>query len=292
MPNPRFPVTSLLVAMWNMGGAHTSRCSARYYDMLDLGEASGMMLACKKIWSHYGEVIRNRKHCVLDMAGRILADHATTQVVILGGGVDALPLEITSRFDGVTVYETDMANMNLKRSLMERACPESADRIKCITVDLAHAGETVRAVSAAGWDRNRPSLLILEGVSYYISSSHLWSLISAFGEGGNGVRNNIILEYMLPPELIDPSRRDIADRVFGIIAGSEDIEFTRHESGTIRARAGAAGGYVVERHTLHSMERDRTGRNTYFPTNESGWIEVCRIVQGKETRQTSGPAAE
>ncbi len=34
---------------------------------------------------------------------------------------------------------------------------------------------------------------------------------------------------------------------------------------------------VLERYSLMCLEQMRTGANSFFPTEESGWIEVCLL---------------
>ena len=46
-----------------------------------------------------------------------------------------------------------------------------------------------------GWNCRMPSLLIMEGVSYYLDKKELLALINLFKKNGE---NHILLEYLLP----------------------------------------------------------------------------------------------
>ena len=50
-----------------------------------------------------------------------------------------------------------------------------------------------------GWNCRMPSLLIMEGVSYYLDKKELLALINLFKKNGE---NHILLEYLLPQNCI------------------------------------------------------------------------------------------
>ena len=249
-------------------------------DMLDLSPGEDLLRRCFGVWPHLDHLVKNRKKCILDETLEFIRG-GIEQVVILGSGIDTLSLEIVSRAEDVRVYELDTDNLDAKRSLLNEAAPDVADRVVCVTADLGRAAEAVAKTAAAEWRSDIPSVVILEGISYYLQEHVVWDLIRRFGAGAE---NRVILEYVVPAGNIERERMHIPDDVFGIIQEymSTPLDISRLEPASIQERVAETGGQVIRRHTMHSIEKDRTGGNRYFPTERSGWTEVCCI-------QTSPP---
>lgn len=271
----RLSDTSAFVELLAGREVHTSPASLRYMDMLDLYPGEDLLHRCFMVWPHLDQLVKNRKKCILEETLECISA-GTRQVVILGSGIDTLSLEIVSRVGDVAVYELDTDNMDTKRSLLNKAAPGAADRVTCVTADLERAAEAVAKTAAAGWRNDIPSVLVLEGISYYLQEPAMWDVIRRFG---TGAENDIILEYMVPAERIAPERAHIPDDVFGIIQEylSGPLAISRMEPARIREMAAETGGRILRRHTMHSIEKSRTGTNRHFPTERSGWIEVCRV---------------
>lgn len=267
--------TSAFVTLLAGDDIHTSAYSSRYRAMLDLSAGRDLLRRCTEVWPHLNELVKNRKKCILDETLRCIRA-GTEQVIILGSGLDPLSLEIVFRMENVRVYEVDAEQMDTKTALVEKVAPEAAGRIACVTADLARPPEVVRKVAVAGWDGSVPSVLVVEGISYYLRQPDLWAIVSLFGEASP---NDVLLEYMVPRDMIIPERAHIPDGVFGIIRQGLDgpLAIARFGHDAVRRRAEKIGGLVVRRHTMRSIELSRTGANRYFPTDESGWVEVAHI---------------
>ena len=300
--------TSALVLLWSDGRAHTSAPARRFLGMLDLSLGEGIMRECDQFWPHYPEVIRNRKSCVLDLALDCIENDGTRQVVILGAGMDALSIELCSRLDCM-VFDVDSAGMGRKEQLVGPLARDLRGTLRCVTADASKRASVMSGLAGAGWSRDEPSLLVVEGLSYYLTAGDLWGLASGFSTAHRG--NRMILEYLLPTSDIPEDLRPVASRPFDLIVKeayesviplaafpmphhppgltAEDSLWaftTRYGPGDVEARAAGLGGAVLSRHDMRSMEARRTGRSAVFG-ERSGWIEVCKIApvtRGRRTR--------
>ena len=266
--------TSALVLLWDYGTVHTSRQSRAYLDLLDLEAGRGLMEECDRVWPHFGELIKNRKRRILDSVLGAAGPEGAGQVAIFGSGMDALSVELASRAPGITVYDADIANMDLKGRLIRQAGGGLADSIRCVTADMSDADGVVSALEGSGWDASEPSVLVFEGISYYLAEDDLWGLIAKFVT--KGLRNTLLLEYLVRRQDITHGRSDIPDLAFGTIqkAVGHKFHIARYGPGEIEERIGRLGGRMVRRHTMRDMEKDRTGGNAHFGTDGSGWIEI------------------
>ncbi len=263
--------TSALVLLWADGAVHTSRDARAYLGSLDLEAGMGILGRCNRVWAHYGEVIKNRKHCVLEASRRMLRDRGIGQMVILGAGFDALSVEMLHGEGGLEVYEADSANMPLKERLVRDACPGPARHIHCVDADLGDPAGLAGALEGRGWDARSPSLVVMEGVSYYLGAGEMSGLLRAFGRGG---RNRAVLEYLLPGRCVSGDRARIPDGVFGAIGDAYGVPPARYDRGGI-ARLLGPGGAVDAVYGMGEMELARTGGNAHFGGAGSWWIEVC-----------------
>lgn len=254
---------------------HPSRLARRYASILDLSSGRALRDACIARWPHYGEVIRNRKSCVLNMADRAVSEGAE-QMVIFGAGYDSLSLEIHSRHPGCRIFELDIANMDAKARMVSSLGGASGS-IRHISIDIAKTDDILPALSGRGWSPDASSVLIFEGISYYLPRNTLWETVGLFGTPRR--TNRVIMEYFVPEDRLAARVIPISSYPFEIIAAESDIgSIIRYDPDQIRLHAAAVGGVMTGRYTLQQMELERTSRNEFFPAESDGWIEVCVLA--------------
>lgn len=267
--------TSAFVSLLAGDTIHTSAYSNRYRTMLDLSAGMYLLNECRIFHPYLEELVKNRKWFILNEAIRDIR-RDMRQVVILGSGLDTLSLELAWLNDSVMIYDVDMAQMKLKEKIIGYAAPNAADRIRCVAADLAQTKELVRKMQKSGWDESKASVVILEGISYYLKPEQMWEGIRCLDRCK---KNTNILEYITPAECIQPDRAGIPDGVFDIIqksvSGSMQIE--RFSYGDLSRQAQAAGYDIVSHSTMQEIEKRRTGTNRYFPTVSSGWVETVLL---------------
>ncbi len=270
--------TAALVLLLSQNTVHTSPYSQKYLGALNLDPGKKLLSKCNGIWPHYDAVIQNRKKIILDLTLRAIAAKKSPQVVIFSSGLDALSLEIASRGKDTDVFEIDISHMEYKKTLFERVNPGICKRIRLITADIKKPENTVAQMTGCGFDMQRPSILIFEGISYYLPVENLFGLISQFRTGDQ--KNRLLLEYLVPEKDIASDVEYIPRKIYAMINDilPERIRFSRYSSGAIRSHLDAIGGNILETYTLRDMEKNRTGKNVHFRTIDCGWIEVCHAA--------------
>ena len=275
---------SKAVTIWARGESAQSAGAKRYLGMVDAGSGREMVERCERIWPHYGEVVRSRKHCVARLAMLHLSGGRIGQAVILGAGLDPLSVEIAERTGcAVASYEIDAHPPRLKPGWIARASPGAAGCIRHVRADLAGGTEAVAgALAEEGWRADMPSLVVAEGISYYLPEEALRGLLGMFRtRDGSG---RIILEYLRDPGSIRADRARIPDAVFGEFVRGAGVgglaRYSDAQAAGIAAGDGGGGGGVAGVGGMSTigpaaMERDRTGGNRLFADDRSGWIAVC-----------------
>jgi hypothetical protein len=128
---------------------------------------------------------------------------------------------------------------------------------------------------AGSWLSAEPTLLILEGISYYIKREDLMAI---FDLPCN--QSQAILEYMIHYDQVEPSRREIPIKVFETIATECSLELPI-ETWDIEEIAKSVPGKVLDRVILCDIEKARMKNDKeshrLFPSPRSGWIEIANI---------------
>ncbi len=279
--------TSALVLLWSGQEHLRGRAARAYFDRLDLEEGRTLRDRCEAVCPYYAEVIRNRKHGVLNFIGQALvgAGDEPAQVVIAGAGLDPLGLELAERHPEIAVFEIDRENMDVKHRLfteVDASRNPQAPQVRpvaLVTADLADAAAVRRGLAAAGWRPGRFTVMLLEGVSYYLAPEVLQALVAGVAPDA------FVVEYLKPAASIASDRAVIPEQVFGLIAQVCALpEIRRHDATTLRVLlddGGDDGLVVVARQGMTTLERQRTGANRFFATEDSGWIEVALMVRSR-----------
>ena len=269
--------TAALVMIWARelyrAGSATEFCSR-----LDLSSGIRMKGECDAVCPWYGQVILNRKWLIRNMAAGFIAGAAAPcQVLIPAAGKSPLALELIDTCgDAVaSVIEIDISGMEEKARLYRRAAPDHSTRIRCITADLADYRGMAEAIAGSGlFDPDRPTVIIPEGISYYLPPEVLGSIIAPF-RSGNGT-NLVILDYLLPCRLVRRERRIYPLGIWRIINRDCNQSRTVTYSPEAMEELLQRGGCRNARHSsLHEIERDRTGSNRHFPKAGDGWIQIA-----------------
>lgn len=265
MGAPPISDTSACVLLLEDGRVHSSPQSMQFRRMLDLSAGRRLADECASAWPHYGKVVAYRKWKVLELA-REAARAGAGQVAIFGAGLDALSVELAS--EGARVFDVDVANMEEKAALLSRL--DLPGRVSCVTADMADAASVDSELARAGWDGSAPSLLVFEGISYYVEPDVLWGTAERLCK-----RGRVIVEYFLPQSEFDSQVAGIAAHPFNVISRDAGLPIRRYSRADVRARAAAMGGTVLCADGLHQIERARDPGGRVFPEPGSGWIEVC-----------------
>jgi len=268
----RLEPTAALVMEWAKP-LYQDGPAAGFYQCLDLSGGQGLLEQCRQVCPWYGEIILNRKFCITE---RIIAAALSVQepctVIIPAAGKSPMSLVLLDRCgDSIdNIREIDLHSMEEKQRIYKKAASGPARKIHCITGDI-----TAPDFSLVPHDR-KPLIVVLEGISYYLTRPALEHLLSTLPLGER--RSRVIIEYLIPAGSISPAMRRFPEEVFGLIGeiwGGSTC--SRYSPADIAALARSLGGEVTGEYSLHDMETARTGRNQYFRQDSDGWIGVSEI---------------
>lgn len=266
--------TSALVLLWIQQECYHTKTAIDFLNRLNLEEGKVFYDKCNELFQ-YSEVIKNRKFGVMHLIRKCLSDYKNDlQIVIAGAGFDALGIELTELYPNVKVFEIDKENMDIKSAMVAKLSNELERRMSFVEVDLLDNHNVHKQLSINGWDYLKPTLLVLEGISYYLPTKALQRLV-------NDIKpDSIIFEFLKQDKDILIHRLNIPQKVFGLISDLCELtfinKFNRFQLENLFNNISVADGY-----SMKQLEKMRTGANTFFPTENSGWIEVCLLINSK-----------
>ncbi len=221
----------------------------------------------------YGEVIRNRKYFLSRLAGSYVKKAGRCQVLVPGAGMSPIALELIEGHGEriVRAIEMDVAGMEDKQRLYGQLFPGLRPRIECLSVDIRDK-RAMGILSDHGYDASIPSVIIMEGISYYLSRQELTDVAGMYRSAGH--HNVVIVEYLLPCDEVGEERRYIPRNEFNTIKRYCDLPRIQcYTEEALSDVLGLHGGTVEARHTMREMERARLGRQQYFKYPGDWWIE-------------------
>jgi hypothetical protein len=273
----RLEPTAALVMLWSRELYRTGS-AARFFSLLDLSAGESLRQECERACPWYSEVFLNRKFWIRRLAGRFVSGVGQPcQIIIMAAGKSPLALELLDDCgDSIaSVIETDIHGMQEKQRLYDNAAPEHAGKIRCVIADLSDISGTVAAVRGTGrYDPALPTCVVMEGISYYLPPAILSGMAAQFASPDS--TNRIIFDYLLPCRLVPEERQKFPRGIWLTINRDCNPGGTTTYSGqeldNILATAGCSR---VFHHTMHDIERERTGTNRFFPAPADGWIRIA-----------------
>jgi O-methyltransferase involved in polyketide biosynthesis len=268
--------TAALVMDWAKDLYRTGSAAA-FIAHLDLSAGHRIRQECDSVCPWYPEVMMNRKWFIRRTASAfIAATEGPCQVLILASGKSPLALELLEAAPDriAAVIETDIAGMEEKKRIYGAVAPEDAKRIRCVCADLYDPAGTRNAVDNTGiFDPDRPTVIIFEGISYYLPPAVSSGVLSRFTSKSQ--QNAVILDSLLPCRLVREDRRYISRGIWGIIHRDCSIRKTvTYSPEEMEAMLTFAGGHQFRHHAMDEMERLRTGKNRFFISGGDGWIRI------------------
>jgi O-methyltransferase involved in polyketide biosynthesis len=211
--------TAALVMHW-MKDCYSCGKVKNYIDNLDLTPGDALHKQCHEICDWYSEVIVNRKFLARKLIEeKLLNAEIPYQVIILAAGKTPLSLELyeSSRNNIERIFEVDIAGLDEKKEILTSIEPDINSKVSFIESDL----NKLNNIEDYGVRRDLPSIVLLEGVSYYLPKETLETVINLF-KSPHG-HNTFIAEYMVPLEKVILSRREMPLGIFEAISMSSGL---------------------------------------------------------------------
>ncbi len=268
----KISATSALVLNWTAPDVWQSEEAKLYTQGLDLSEGDELLSIFTED-EHYMhlQAVSNRKFFVRKHALHFMKDCAVKglkpQVIILGAGIAPLSIELAAYSSDVKIFDVDKYLMEEKSGYLNRKFPQ----ISFLTCDITDVVALEQQLSNAGWERNSPTLVIMEGIIYYLAKEACAAILSFFAR----CKAALAADFALMPAMVDERARDYGTEVFRKISdriGLSHIQF--YSPGDFSQMLAASGFQLRQRSLLSEIQQEFRGSPLPFEGAEPGWISL------------------
>lgn len=266
--------TSALVLFWTAPEIWTTGNARSYSEHLDLSEG-------KPLYDSFGvlenymltQSITNRKYFVRKHTLEFLNDcerqNRNGQIIVLAAGIAPLSAEIATLFPKCTVFDVDKYAMPEKEKYLKKVC----QNIQFIACDITRLDLLDEKLTGAGWDSRVPTLVVIEGIIYYLTETDLESIFNFFANH----QTRMIADFVLKPEYVSEKNRRFGVEVFDKIRDWVGLEFLNfYEPDYFMEMVETCGFRNAKRYTMDEIQMERTGKKDPFNFKESAWVSMVK----------------
>jgi len=267
--------TSALVLLWSDLSLYQGKAARDFVSTLELSAADPILAKvdgeARVMHTH---AVSCRKRFMWKEASGFLeacsANGRTGQVLILAAGISPLSIDLAERFPGSRIWDIDLYQMEEKASRITAPL----ENLRFLTADITDVQAWSRQLKAGEFDQRQPTLIILEGINYYIKTEQLLDILRW------AHANNAILcgDFVLPPSQVQESTRRFPKEVFEIVKEEAALDFILFYSRQEFTELLETAGYRDIRFTpLKTIQEERTGSEAPFQEPNTAWIELWTV---------------
>ena len=266
--------TSALVLNWTSKDVWKSDNARKYFESLDLTSADSLYKRFDEqmnlIQTH---LLTNRKFfirkCVVDFLEQCKTKNEPGQVIILAAGIDPLSVEIASLYPYSKVFDVDKYSMQEK----EKHLNGISSNIKFIECDITNTKLLKENLLQNGWDENQSSIVIIEGITYYLTEEELKKIFAFFAQHVS----NFACDFGINPECVIEKNRMIGVEIVSKVTQMVNIEFMNCYTPDCFLELIEQSGFEnVQRFKMAEIQKERTGEITPFEEGESAWVTLVK----------------
>ena len=240
-----------------------------FADKIDVSGALPVIARMETFWPTFADTILYRKKFVRHLLREYLSDGNPVQVCLLGAGLDPLSLWLLEQFPGQIsgIFEVDQEHVDLKKQLYP-----ASDRIHFIQADITDTLHLPDRLRGAGYHPDVPTIVILEGLIYYIGDSNFLNIMQFFRTANK--TNVAILDYIPPDTHMPPAVRELFKPLHQVIASVIGGSLQRYSREQVFDMVAALQGDVVQVASMQDVEYRLNGRNEIYYGEGEGFIEL------------------
>jgi O-methyltransferase involved in polyketide biosynthesis len=264
--------TAALVLNWTSSNVWQSPLAQAYLQGLDLSEGQSLLSRFNQ-QEHYMhlQAVSNRKYFVRQKAIAFIDDcnrqQVQPQIIILAAGIAPLSIELAAYAPHAAIFDVDKYLMDAKLDYFGAKVPQ----VRFITADVTDMDALQQQLSTAGWNAQAATLIVMEGIVYYIPTAALKSILEFFASS----KASLVADYALEPTSVHIDNRIYVKAVFEKISdavGLSDIYF--YTPNTFNDIVQQRGYNIKSDNSLADIQQEFRGQVAPFEQPDSGWIRL------------------
>ena len=258
--------TSAFVLACDKGQSYQSAKAKKFLSHLDLSEGEKMRGKVLQLQPKLDQSIHNRKFLIHNFIRKTLKAKPSNQVLALACGWDPILVKMSEEFPKNFFFGLDNASVNLQKRLIQKI----KSPISYIQTDIRDSHKLIEGLSSQGWQKNKPSSIILEGITYYIPPDALWKALK-------NLKQNIYSDCFICGDfLVDWKRQRISQTaenfalsLFNMIKKNCSQDYFSYTSKEIQKNLEALGFSEIQFFKQDEIQKQRTGGPTPWGTRDS-----------------------
>jgi O-methyltransferase involved in polyketide biosynthesis len=267
------PLTSALVLQQSKS-VYTSELEKRYLEHIDFSEVMAVSEQMNAVTTVISNVICLRRNYIRKVLLEQLLSNDEQQICILGAGLDPLSIFLlehqTDRISNI--FEVDGSDSILIKAAIYSDLIPKTDQPHFIQCNLTDTDLLVEMLLLKGYQPEKPTIVVLEGVVHYIHNQEFVKLMQQFESEGK--HNVVIMDYSLGdidiPEDVLSLHHTIIDMFEKFIKTKVNLN-ARKEMTVILDGFGATELRVDG---MKDVEFQLNGDNLLFPQQGEGVLEM------------------
>jgi len=267
------PATSTCVLSLLSQNSYQGRAAKAFMKKLDLSSGAPILAHFEDLLDEIQVEILNRRHGVEKCCYEYLSENPSAQVIHLGCGLDPLPMDLAECYPEASFFDVDMAHRGLKERINKQI---GGPDVNLMTADLTDIPIVLSELNRAGWNLNIATLLVSEGISYYIPKESYRDLLRCL-QTPNGA---IVFEYSATDsQLYGTQKSELISEFFVRLARILNLPFPlqRYEDNEIKSLSKYVNGNIVSIMTQQQLELSRLGTKMTRKNPSMGAIRVAYI---------------
>ncbi|MBT2620298.1 class I SAM-dependent methyltransferase [Chryseobacterium sp. ISL-6] len=267
------PLTSALV-LQQSNSVYTSDLEKKYLEHIDF---SGVMAASQEMTTAttaIRDIICLRKNYIRKALSEQLLSNPKRQILILGAGLDPLSIFLLEHHaDRISdIFEVDGSDTILTKAVIYSDLIPTTNQPHFIQCNLADTNLLMETLLRKGFQPEKPTIVVLEGVVHYIHNHEFVKLMQQFESKGK--YNKVIMEYCLDPVDVPAHGLSLHNTVIGLfekfIKDKVRVYF-REEMMEVLTNLGVIETQVV---AMKDVEFQLNGNNLLFHQQGEGLVEM------------------
>ena len=248
-----------------------SPTAKEYLSKIDFSGVKKALKEFLKICSYYPEVILNRKYAIQKILFSFLKEKPNAQIIILGAGLDPCSLLVQDKSPNTKIFEVEKIHALQKRKIIHSI--KNTPNLHICEADISAPIQVQQSLKAANYKHDLPTIIIAEGISYYVEKENFWNTIQ--GINPKDTSKKLILEYLVPSEKIAEEVRHMPKQVFEKICKDYNMSnYFTYDHIELNKVSTDLGIRLDEILNMKDIEKKRTGQNKFFPKENSSWIYI------------------
>ena len=234
----------------------------------NLDSGKELVKKCREITPICDQILLNRKFWVYDhLVEQIDKINKPAQIVLLAAGKTPLSLQLLLSHSKKIkhIYEVDLTSLEDKKAVYKNLNTNLNEKISFLQYDLTN-DNWLNELIKIGLNTQIPTFFVMEGISYYLSSSCLKNMIKVMQSLSQGF---VSIDFKYPKKNnYNTENQKHQTQIFAYIKDYCNLDFiTSYDRFDLEE---LLKDMVTNTHyfSIDAIEKKRTGQNQYFSAND------------------------